>query len=68
MACVAEAAAGALVAGWADRIRQYQKRIVIAVRRNVDHIQEMARGFPFGPQALFGAREKGDLAAVDGFG
>ena len=55
------------MAGWANRINQNEQSVVVAVWRNADHIQEVTRGFPFRPQALFGAREKRHLAAVERF-
>ena len=67
VARLAEAAAGALMAGWADWVCQHQQGVVIAVRRNAYYIQEMARGFAFGPQALFRARVERYFAAVDRF-
>ena len=67
MTRLSKAAAGALMAGRTDGVCQYQQGVVIAVRRNADHVQEMTRGFAFGPQALFRAREKGHFATVDRF-
>ena len=67
MASLSKAAAGAFMAGRADGVSQNQQSIVVAIRRNANHIQEMAGGFPFGPQALFRAREEGHFAAVDRF-
>ena len=52
---IAEAARCSLVTGRADGIRQHQQRIIVAIRRDAYHIQEMARGFAFGPQTLFSA-------------
>lgn len=37
-------------------IHQHQQGIVVAVRRDADHVQEVAGGFTFGPQTLFSAR------------
>ena len=45
-----------------DRVRQHQQRIVIAVWRNAHDLKKVAGGFAFGPETLFGAREKGDVA------
>ena len=42
------------MAGWANRINQRQQGIVIAIRGDAHHIEEIARGFPLGPQTLFG--------------
>ena len=67
MARLAEAATGAFVAGRPNRVDQHQQGVVVAVRRNADHIQEVTRGFPFRPQTLLGAREKRHLAAVERF-
>ncbi len=64
---LSKAAAGALMAGRTDGVCQYQQGVVIAVRRNADHVQEVTRGFPFGPQALFRAGVKRHFAAVDRF-
>lgn len=61
-----EATAVAEVAGRADRVGQYQQRVVIAVRRDADHLEEVAGAFTLGPQALLGAREEGDVAALLG--
>lgn len=46
------------MAGWANRINQNEQSVVVAVRRNAHHIKEVTGGFSFGPQALFGPREK----------
>ena len=40
-----EATAVAEVAGRADRVGQYQQRVVIAVRRDADHFEEVAGAF-----------------------
>ena len=51
----AEAAGGAFMAGRPDRVHQHQQRIVVTVRRDAHHIEDIARGFTLGPQPLFGA-------------
>ncbi len=55
VAGVAEAAGGAFVAGRPDRVHQHQQRIVVAVRCDAHHVEDIARGFALGPQPLFGA-------------
>ena len=62
MAGVAEAAGSAFVASWPNRVDQYQQGVVVAVGRDADHVQEIAGGFTFGPQAFFGARIKRHFA------
>ncbi|MNI98228.1 hypothetical protein D3C73_1570390 [compost metagenome] len=67
MAGLAKTAAGPFMAGGPNRVHQHQQRVVIAIGRNADHIEEVAGGFALGPQALFGAREKGHFAAFKRF-
>jgi hypothetical protein len=67
MGIVAKATGRSRVAGWTNGIHQYQQGIVITVRRNVHHIQKMARTFAFGPQTSFGPREEGDFATFQRF-
>ena len=55
------------MAGWANRINQRQQGIVIAIRGDAHHIEEIARRFPLGPQTLFGPRIKGHFAGFFGF-
>ncbi len=62
--CGREAAGSAEMAGRANRLRQHQQRIVIAIGRNADHVKKVAGGFAFGPETRFGARPEGDFAFV----
>ena len=55
------------MAGRANRVNQHQQGVVVAVRRNAHHIQEVTGGLSFGPQALLGPREKGYFAAFERF-
>lgn len=67
MAGFAEAAGGAFVAGRPDRVYQHQQRIVVTVRRDAHHVEDMARGFTLGPQPLLGARVKVTLPVASVF-
>ncbi len=62
-----KAAGSAGVAGRPDGVDQHQQRVVIAVRRDADHVKHVTGGFTFGPQALLGARVEGDQSALFGF-
>ncbi|MNP65447.1 hypothetical protein D3C76_1610370 [compost metagenome] len=63
-----EAAGIAQMAGRANRIDQNQQRVVITVWGDAHYVEEVARAFALGPQALLGTREEGDLAALLGSG
>jgi len=55
---IGEARLGALVAGGSERVGQHEDRVGVAVRADVDDVEEMTRGFALGPKLLPRAAEE----------
>ena len=63
---ISEAARRAEVAGGAVRIDENEKRVVVAVRADIDEVEEVPGGFPLRPETVLRAREEGDLLRFKG--
>ena len=60
-----EAARRAEMAGGAVRLDEDEKRVVVAVRADVDEMKEVSGGFPLRPETILRAREEGDLLRLE---